>query len=576
MAKVIVIGGGVAGMSAAHELAERGFEVEVYEHKKKYCGGKARSVNVPGNLPDKKPLPGEHGFRFFPGFYKHIIDTMKRIPATGGKTVFDNLVATEHIMLARNGAAPIQVLAHFPRSISELEFMFQNMHPNTGLTPEEIKFFAERGWQLMTSCRERRANDYERIGWWEYLQADHFSKTYQTLLVEGLTRTLVAAQAKTASTKTGGDIFLQLLFNMIDPFINTYRVLNGPTNDAWLNHWKTYLIDKLKVKYNFGSTAREILVKDGKIAGVQVLKDNVGSTITGDYYLFAVPVEQLAKLINDDMVTLDTSLNYIKTLSSSVNWMNGIQYYLNQNVPVSPGHVIYSDSQWAVTSISQTQFWQGVDISKYGNGKVKSVLSVDISDWFNKGTNGKIASECTREEVKEEVWTQMKAALNVNSKTVISDDMIEDWYLDRDISKPVANKAEATKLVGGTPSSEELFDKEPLLVNQVNTWALRPESYTAIPNMFIAGDFVRTNTDLATMEGANEAGRRAVNGIIEISKSSAAKCKIWELHEPMILAPFRWADKRRYEKGIPWETHITWLAKIVVSVIKFFIKIFKR
>ena len=34
MKKVIIIGGGVAGMSAAHELVERGFEVEVYEKKK--------------------------------------------------------------------------------------------------------------------------------------------------------------------------------------------------------------------------------------------------------------------------------------------------------------------------------------------------------------------------------------------------------------------------------------------------------------------------------------------------------------------------------------------------------------
>ena len=38
---------------------------------------------------------------------------------------------------------------------------------------------------------------------------------------------------------------------------------------------------------------------------------------------------------------------------------------------------------------------------------------------------------------------------------------------------------------------------------------------TAIPNLFLASDYVQTFTDLATMEGANEAARRAVNGILE-------------------------------------------------------------
>ena len=31
MARVVVLGGGVAGFSAAHELAERGFEVVIIE-----------------------------------------------------------------------------------------------------------------------------------------------------------------------------------------------------------------------------------------------------------------------------------------------------------------------------------------------------------------------------------------------------------------------------------------------------------------------------------------------------------------------------------------------------------------
>ena len=41
--KVVVMGGGVAGMSAAHELVERGFTVEIFE-RSRVPGGKARSV----------------------------------------------------------------------------------------------------------------------------------------------------------------------------------------------------------------------------------------------------------------------------------------------------------------------------------------------------------------------------------------------------------------------------------------------------------------------------------------------------------------------------------------------------
>src|SRR5690349_12670495 len=99
--KVVILGGGVAGMSAAHELAERGFQVAVYELKTS-PGGKARSIPKPNSGVDgRKDLPGEHGFRFFPRFYKHVTDTMKRIPYGDNKHgVFDNLVEGSELGMA--------------------------------------------------------------------------------------------------------------------------------------------------------------------------------------------------------------------------------------------------------------------------------------------------------------------------------------------------------------------------------------------------------------------------------------------------------------------------------------------
>src|SRR6266700_414517 len=59
--QVAVLGGGVGGLTAAHELVERGFKVTVFEPKA--LGGKARSIPVPGSgTGGRRDLPGEHGF----------------------------------------------------------------------------------------------------------------------------------------------------------------------------------------------------------------------------------------------------------------------------------------------------------------------------------------------------------------------------------------------------------------------------------------------------------------------------------------------------------------------------------
>jgi len=570
MKRVVILGGGVAGMSAAHELAERGFQVDVYEHKSEYCGGKARSVNVPDTAKDgRKPLPGEHGFRFFPGFYRHVTNTMKRIPTGDGHSVFENLVPTEFSTMGRYGKMPIKVLAHFPRNIAEVESMVSTMfHSDTGLTKEEEKFFGERVWQLMTSCKDRRLNEYEGLGWWEYLDADRFSDTYRTLLVEGLTRTLVAAKARTASTKTGGDIFLQLIYNTIDPFVNTDRVLNAPTNDAWLDPWFKHLTTTLGVRYHFGASVTDVVMKGGKVDHVIVQKGTEKIEVEGDHFIFAVPVERMAPLINDDMLAVDATLKYIVDLSPSVSWMNGLQVYLNTDVKIAKGHVICSDSQWAITLISQPQFWPGVNLSDYGDGKVKGLISIDISDWFNEGFNGKYASDCSKEEVFEEVWKQIKKSLNNDQETLLTDDMVMGWYLDSDIIAPMHHEAsdEVRK------EAAKNHNEEPLLVNRVNTWSLRPMAYTNIPNMYLASDYVKTNTDLATMEGANEAARRAVNTIIERSNTNAKPCEIWDLHEPWLLVPFRWRDQKRYNMGLPWQPTVGVVGTMVIHMLHYAVR----
>src|SRR6266851_6712433 len=144
MAKTVaILGGGTAGLSAAHELIERGFDVDVYE-KAGDVGGKARSNTKPGTGKNPRAdLPGEHGFRFFPGFYRHLSDTMKRIPLPGGKTAFDNLVQAPRETVATKDHSLLVTPARFPQSWDDLKAAFKVLTEagKFGISPDEVAWF---------------------------------------------------------------------------------------------------------------------------------------------------------------------------------------------------------------------------------------------------------------------------------------------------------------------------------------------------------------------------------------------------------------------------------------------------
>ena len=249
---VAVLGGGVAGLSAAHELAERGFAVHVYE-RKPVLGGKARSIDVPNSGGNgRKPLPGEHGFRFFPGFYKHVTDTMRRIPYGAHGSTFDNLSVATRFLLARAGQTELTWVARYPSNLEDFRAFLVEMLTPLGVPLDELTFFISRLLIVATSCPERRLAEYERIPWWDFIAAARMSKAYQSDLGQGLTRSLVAMRAEESSTRTVGTTQLQLLYGLISPDHVFDRLLSGPTNDVWIYPWTQHL-EKLGVTFHRGA-----------------------------------------------------------------------------------------------------------------------------------------------------------------------------------------------------------------------------------------------------------------------------------------------------------------------------------
>ena len=534
---VAILGGGVAGLSAAQELARCGFSATVYEASARF-GGKARSYGVRGSgTGGRHDLPAEHGFRFFPGFYRHLPETMKQIPGPRpGQHVLDELVGADRMMFAReDGANELVTAAHAPASLEDFaavaQFMF-TVCTQLGISAVDQQFFVERLLVLLTSCDERRFGQWENQSWWQFVDAENRSPGFRRFLADGLTRMLVAAQAQEISARTGGYILLQIVFDLSRAGGHADRLLDGPTSEVWIDPWIAHLRGA-GVDLRTEHAVVGIECRGGRIAGVRVDHHGGQETVSADHYIAAMPVEQLRPLLSNELVAADPHLAAMRRLRT--RWMNGVMFYLHHDVPVIAGHTIYSDSDWALTSISQHQFWPRTDFALLGDGTVGGVLSVDVSDWERPSRRtGKVASKSSADEIKAEVWAQLKDALNDRGHVVLDDANLAGAFLDEDITFP-------------NPSATA--NAEPLLINTAGSWADRPDATTRVPNLFLASDFVRTHTDLATMEGANEAARRAVNAILDATHSSAKRCDVWKLSEPSLFGPARALDRLRWKLG---------------------------
>lgn len=71
--KIVIFGSGISGLTVAHEMIEKGFEVVVYD-KDVIAGGMARSFRY------KNGVPTEHSWRGYGPFYHNTFEIMKRIP----------------------------------------------------------------------------------------------------------------------------------------------------------------------------------------------------------------------------------------------------------------------------------------------------------------------------------------------------------------------------------------------------------------------------------------------------------------------------------------------------------------
>lgn len=511
--RVIIMGGGIGGLTVAHELAEKGeFDIEIIE-KNETCGGKARSYRIE---TDEGQLPAEHGLHFFPASETNLFRTLKKIPHSNS-TVYDNLIDSTESEIVSEDSKPLPMYGGGFKGYSSFKEILRTFTSlNNALKPGELRFLASKLWEFGKTPKEQRSK-YDELTWWEFIEAEKHSQTYQDIMGDYMTQGIVGVHSQEASASSMSKMVIQLGFDIINPFKDAHRVMNGPFQEQWMEPWTTYLEDQ-GVDIARSTEVKSIETDKGSLESVKIEKDGEEIVKTADYYVGALPIPALQESLDSDAIDSSKELSKIEEIRKAVSWINGVQIFLKEEISSNEGHVIYMESPWELTSICQSQFWD-VPVSSE-NSDVEDVMSIIIADWEAEGDKvEKSARECTQEELKTEILYQINKAQTTQKN--ISRDIISSWCFDRNLE-----------------FAEDEHPKnnlEPLFMNNKGTWEERPSHNPDIENFFLAATYIQTSTDINSMESANEAGRLAANQILE--EENYEKCVVeehfnWKLFYP--------------------------------------------
>jgi uncharacterized protein with NAD-binding domain and iron-sulfur cluster len=533
---VAVFGGGIAGLTAAHELADRGFDVTVYERRA--WGGKARSTEVAGSAAGgRRPLPGEHGFRIFPGFYQNNPDSFRRIPYGSNRDgVFGNFSGVAQTSFAREGRRQliIPVDIRQPRAYTPalIWHTLVGAALQLNIPPDAAAYFADRVVVYLSSCDARRSGQWDNTAWATFIRSDRWPGDYTDILAGTFTHILQASRAEHTSAQFVGTVLEWTLYNLLGLNSNgpVDRILNLPTNEALIDPWVAHL-RALGVHLRLGHAVTALNLHDGRIAGAHVHGPRGTAKVTADWYVCALPVERARRLWTKRMLAADPTLAGMFELET--DWMNGIQLYLRRSPPLAHGHIACINSPWKVSGILQAQFWARDFASSYGDGRAVDCLSAIVSEWHTPGVlYGKPAQDCTPDEIVREVWEQLKRHVN-DAGLAITDDLLLSSNIDPGLVR--------------RPSG--LRSEDPLVLPSIGARKHRPASATAVANLMLAGDYPLGHWEVANMEAANSSGRAAANAILQRAGSNEPPVHVLRPYRPPEWEPLKRIDAERYKHG---------------------------
>lgn len=551
--KVVVMGAGIGGLTLAHELAKKDFDVTVYE-RNDIVGGLARSRYH--KEPDSgETYPVEYSWRVYGTHYNNLLRILGEIPRsekTG--TVFDSLVKVYSFVFARFDKEEV-VVAH-GKNVKKLIESF--------VTGDRTKILSKVFYSITMSTQ--RMDSMENVKWKDF--CDDLSPEAQKFMVR-MWGPVLGMDPSHMSFSVIARILQVILGGFLGATGSLY-LLNKPTSDGWFDEWTEHL-KKNGVKIKTGHEIQDIKLNGGLIKNIAV-KNKATGEITNDiadYYVCAMSTEAIADIVtkNQQLSKSKTLANIVLLAEKSRQIQLSVQIFLDQKLkyPVEDDLVVYlPDTPWAIIIEPEAKVWRQTYST---DEKVKTILSVGICQTDAPGiVFNKAFTKCNKQEIREEVWQQIiKSYRMSNIKTesgeTIDHANIELFYMWDSFQF--------------NQEKREIEVWEPKFSNNANTLEYQPSHETEIPNLLFATGYTKTARYIYSMESAAEAGTRAANAIIKKNNlDKGADDSLTKVHEfytsPLILRPLALIDRAMFKLGLPHPSVITFnnsLALVVVYLL---------
>ena len=502
---VLIVGGGIAGLTVAYELGRSGqFDIIVCEQNPE-LGGKARSLRTAHQQPT------EHAMRVLLASYTCLFRIMEEIKSPEGKSLMDNL-RYPHFSF-RDGTNEYKTSAeyigffHYLRdAFGMIRFFLRAKVPVI-----ELAIFLFRVGRILWSTPSQVNARMGRVSFEEYMDSVDRSPAFRGTMLR-VSEMLVAAK-RTASAALVARLVIEWF---VGPFLHSpfrrlgFASLDGPTSERLIDPWVEHL-KRQGVKFRLNTRITSLIAQAREITGVRT--ENAG-VLVADYYCLCLPHLALDTLIQGRLQRFVPTISDLTRFGEE--WSAGIQYYLSevpQGLRETEGRIIVDvASAWSIVYMLHANGapWVNVPLPP---GTV-AVLSLVMSNGRNSGqhTTTKPFVRCHSEEMKNEALAQIGLLNELKSVPyAIGPDL---QFID--LQSYLANPHKYDSGGASKVDNQTILVSDGLLyVRMPQNLDNEPTNFTDIHNFFIAGEFTRTNFSIPTMEKSCESGMRCASAMCE-------------------------------------------------------------